>query len=249
MRQGRSSVTGSASLPTLYDAATTQRLAKLDEVSDHHAAEQRPENTKRSYRDGWKVWEAYCAAMNLPATAATRGPLRGFVHWLWTERRAAPSTIDSRLSAVAVILRREHHITINPEDTEAARELLKDYTRKAAEQREAPRGRGQTAPLLLPDLRKISAACPNTLAGIRDRALVLLAFAVAGRRSEVAGLMVRDVAEDPNGLVVDVRVSKTKPRTVAVPYGSNPQTCPVRAWQAWRTAAQLGDDSPAFLAI
>jgi len=82
----------------------------------------------------------------------------------------------------------------------------------------------------------MSAACGQDLAGLRDWALILLAFAVAGRRSELAGLGDADITEDPNGLVVELRVSKTKPRTVAVPYGSNPLTCPVRAWKAWQQA-------------
>ncbi|HZR48930.1 MAG TPA: site-specific integrase [Streptosporangiaceae bacterium] len=235
-----------------YDLETAARLAALDAVSDQHAAALRPPNTTRAYGADWRAWLEFTAAKELPATAATRGTLRAFVAWLW-DRGAAPTTIDRRLAGVVVTLRREHRVTVSPDDTSAARELLKDYGRRAAAEQQAPRGRGQAAPLLLPDLRRISAACPTdekgelTLVGKRDRALVLLAFAIAGRRSEVAGLMVRDVQDDPNGLVVEVRVSKTKPRTVAVPYGSNPLTCPVRAWRAWVEAAGLDDpDGPAF---
>lgn len=255
-----------------HDQTTAALLAGLDAASDIHADALRPKNTTRGYASDWKAWQAFIAATNqdlagpagaalaeqlgleagtqlqLPETATSRGLLRAYVTTLW-KAGAAPTTIDRRLSGLVVTLRREHQVMVNPDHVKAARELLKDYVRTAAEDREAPRGRGQAAPLLLPDLRKMSAACPDTLAGIRDRALVLLAFAIAGRRSEVAGLTVRDVVEAPEGLVVDVRVSKTKPRTVAVPYGSNPQTCPVRAWQAWRTAAALEDDSPAFRAV
>lgn len=233
----------------IFDPATAALLAKLDAVSDQHAASLRPANTVRGYASDWKAWLDFTAATHLPATAATRGTLRAFVAWLW-DRGAAPTTIDRRLAGVVVTLRREHRVTVNPDDTRAARELLKDYGRRAAAEQEAPRGRGQAAPLLLPDLRKISAACPDSLDGIRDRALVLLGFAIAGRRSEVAGLLVRDVQDDPNGLVVEVRVSKTKPRTVAVPYGSNLLTCPVRAWRRWVESAGLEDpDGPAFRRI
>lgn len=238
-----------ADAPEAYDSETAARIAALDAASDWHAEQMRPPNTQRAYVADWKAWLAFSAETDLPPTAATRGTLRAFVAWLW-DRGAAPTTIDRRLAGVVVTLRREHRAAINPDDTAAARELLKGYVRAAAELRQAPRGRGQTAPLLLADLRRISAACPNTLAGVRDRALLLLGFAIAGRRSEVAGLTVRDIADDPNGLVVDVRVSKTKPRTVAVPYGSNPLTCPVRAWRAWREAAALDDpDGPAFRRI
>jgi len=223
----------------VFDPETTARLAALDAASDEHAAAQRPANTVRSYAADWKAWTRYAAARQLPELAATRGTLRGFVAWLWHDVGAAPSTIDRRLAGVVVTLRREHRVLVNADDTAAARELLKDYVTKAAKAKEAPRGRGQAEALTLADLRRISAACPDTLAGIRDRALVLVSFAVAARRSEAAGLLVLDVADDPRGLVVDVRVTKTRPRQVAVPYGSDPLTCPVRAWQAWKAAAAL----------
>ncbi|CAM5257461.1 hypothetical protein SCANM63S_04383 [Streptomyces canarius] len=37
------------------------------------------------------------------------------------------------------------------------------------------------------------------------------------------------------------RVSKIRPRVVPIPYGSRPSICPVRAWQAWKEAANLTD--------
>jgi len=237
------------SVERMYASQVAARLGAIDAASDEHAASLRPANTTRAYAGDWAAWVEFAAAAGLPADAATRGTLRAFTAWLW-DRGAAPSTIDRRLTGVVVTLRRERRAVVNPDDTRAARELLRGYVRQAAEAKQAPRGRGEAAPLLLPDLRQISAACPDSLAGIRDRALVLLAFAIAGRRSELAGLTVRDVADDPNGLVVDVRVSKTRPRAVAVPFGSNPKTCPVRAWKAWREAADLDDpDGPALRRI
>jgi integrase len=75
------------------------------------------------------------------------------------------------------------------------------------------------------------------LAGCRDRALLLLGFAGALRRSELVGLDVADLTEGTDGLRVRLQRSKTDQegvgRTVGIPYGSNPVTCPVRAWLAW----------------
>jgi integrase len=74
--------------------------------------------------------------------------------------------------------------------------------------------------------------------GMRDRALLLLGFAGALRRSELVALDVEDITEDDHGLRLCLRRSKTdqdgESRVVDVPYGSNPATCPVRAWRAWR---------------
>ncbi len=72
-------------------------------------------------------------------------------------------------------------------------------------------------------------------AGIGQRRL-LVGFAAALRRSELVALDVADVVARSEGLVVNIRRSKTDQegagRKVGVPYGSNPRTCPVRAVEA-----------------
>ncbi|GAA3447996.1 tyrosine-type recombinase/integrase [Planomonospora venezuelensis] len=60
-----------------------------------------------------------------------------------------------------------------------------------------------------------------------------------GRRSELVALNIADLAVTADGLEVHIATSKTdqdaRGETVAVPYGSHPQTCPVRVLQAWLT--------------
>ena len=67
--------------------------------------------------------------------------------------------------------------------------------------------------------------------------LVLLGFAGAFRRSELVGLDIEDCAFGKDGLTVTLRRSKTdqegEGRRAGIPYGSNPETCPVRTVQAW----------------
>jgi integrase len=66
----------------------------------------------------------------------------------------------------------------------------------------------------------------------------VLGWAMMARRSELARLDLTDLIEADQGLIVTVRRSKTdhaaSGRPVAVPYGSDPLTCPVRAVRAWR---------------
>ncbi len=64
---------------------------------------------------------------------------------------------------------------------------------------------------------------PGTLTGLRDRALLLLGFAIAGRRSEPATVDMADIADAPQGLVITVRVTKTK-----IPHGRRPVRWPPR---------------------
>ena len=53
------------------------------------------------------------------------------------------------------------------------------------------------------------ALAPPGLKGVRDRALLLLGFAGAFRRSELVALDVADIAEAEAGLLVTIRRSKT----------------------------------------
>jgi integrase len=92
-------------------------------------------------------------------------------------------------------------------------------------------------PVTVPDLRTMLEGLGSDSVGCRDRALLLLGFAGALRRSELVGLDVTDVAEGADGLTLHLRRSKTDQegagRTLGIPFGSNPVTCPVRAWRAW----------------
>jgi site-specific recombinase XerD len=67
------------------------------------------------------------------------------------------------------------------------------------------------------------ATAPDRLSGLRDRALLLLGFAGAFRRSELVALDVADVAETQTGLLVTIRRSKTDQeamgRTIAITCG------------------------------
>ncbi len=87
---------------------------------------------------------------------------------------------------------------------------------------------------------------------VRDRALLLMGFAGAFRRSELVALDVEDITDTDEGLRIAVRRSKADQEgdgdAVGLPYGSNPATCPVRAWRAWLEVSEI-TEGPAFRAI
>ena len=82
---------------------------------------------------------------------------------------------------------------------------------------------------------------PDTLTGLRDRALLLLGFAGAFRRSELVDLKVNDLERRPRGLLIHIRRSKTdqeaKGQTVAIPNGARLK--PVDAIDTWAAAANI----------
>ena len=99
----------------------------------------------------------------------------------------------------------------------------------------------QVAPLLKQDLLAILPLMRGTK-GIRDRALIVLGFAAALRRSELVSLDVADLSFVREGLIIHIRKSKTdqegEGRKIAVPYGRT-SACPVKAVQQWLAHAQI----------
>ena len=102
---------------------------------------------------------------------------------------------------------------------------------------------GQKAATLTDDIRAMVDTTDVGTIGIRDRALILLGFAGAFRRSELVGLDVDDCVFSKDGLTVTLRRSKVDQegvgRKIGIPYGSNPETCPVRTLQAWMEHAGI----------
>jgi integrase len=108
----------------------------------------------------------------------------------------------------------------------------------------------QTTPLLKSDLLEILPLMQGTK-GIRDRALILLGFAAALRRSELVALDYTDLQFVSDGLIVYLRRSKTdqsgEGRKIAVPNGRT-SACPVKAVQRWLEHGQIAS-GPIFKSV
>lgn len=83
----------------------------------------------------------------------------------------------------------------------------------------------------------------TSLQALRDRAVLLLGFMGAFRRSELAGLDVEDIRKYPQGIVVTIRHSKTDQTSagqqIGIPYLSHSSMDCIHALQEWLTAAGI----------
>jgi len=150
---------------------------------------------------------------------------------------AKPSTIQRRLSAISQAHQLAGH-TPSPTSDWLVRTTMQGIRRTLGT---APT---QKTPVVTAKLRRLLATCPDdTLAGLRDRALLIAGFAGGFRRSELLALDVADLQESSDGLRITVRQSKTDQegagREVGIPHGQHPETCPVRTLRAWRAAAGI----------
>lgn len=216
-----------------------ERSAALNQAAETYLAAQRPDNTRRTYATAWRHWADYTAEVGISALDGSLGALVGFVRWLEL-REYAPATVESRLTGAIVGLR-HYGVPVAREASARAREELRNYRRRLAET-QTPTGRGQAQPIGAEHLRALSRACPDTLAGRRDRALLLIGFTIGARAAELAALRCEDLVDDPGrGLVVRIPVTKTGTdhHDPVLPWQAEPDTCAVRAWHAWRDAASL----------
>jgi integrase len=198
-----------------------------------------PSATRRAYAGDWARFTIWCAEVGRAALPAAGETLAVYADVL-VELGRAPSTVDRALAAISTAHRTAGQPLPNLAD---ARAVLRSARRERAEAGHRSR---KAAPATVDALRAMLRTCdPAGLAGVRDRALLLLGFAMGARRSELAALDVGDVVAVGEGLLVTVRVSKTdrEPagREVAVPRGGRLETCPVRAVLAWlETLAAAG---------
>lgn len=137
-------------------------------------------------------------------------------------------TLNRRLVAIGKAHRAQ--CFENPCATEQVRAVLRGIRRvHGAAQR-------QVDPLLREELLAIIDSLPATTKGMRDRALLLVGFAAALRRSELVALTVADVRFGSEGLTIRLRRSKTdqeaEGRDIGVPFGRT-RACPVKALRAW----------------
>jgi integrase len=223
------------------EARARESLERLGTRARTYVTAAKAENTLRAYRSDWREFESWAAHVGLQALPATPETVALYIADLAEVAKA--STIARRLTSIA----EGHRAAKQPSPTEdpavvAVWDGIRRVHGSAVENAE---------PIRVPLLARMIAAlpqAPNTdlappLASLRDKALLLVGFAGALRRSELAALDYEDLRWVTEGLVVTIRRSKTDQegsgRRVGIPYGSNPDTCPVRAADAWCQAARI----------
>ena len=216
-------------------------LATAHRTAEALARHAKADNTRRAYRAGVRAWCSWCdrhALVPLPAAAAdiaaflaaARYPPAG-------ERTLAATTLRLRVAAISYL----HYVAGCPSPTATAvvSETFAGLARMAQQAGDGPRPKLAAR---IGMLREMVAPIGDDLPGLRDRALLLLGFAGAFRRAELAAIDVADVEAADHGLRITLPVSKgdraRKGVQVGIPYGSS-DLCPVRALARWRDAAGI----------
>ena len=217
------------------ERAKSGPLARVIDAAKGYADEARAPNTRRAYASDWNHFTSWADAAGLGTLPAAPGSVALYLSAFADTLKVA--TLGRRLTAI----RQAHAVAGKPFDAAAPelREVWKGIIRSKG------RASDPVAPAHLQDLIAMLSALPDSLTGIRDRALLLIGFAGGFRRSELVALDLTDIGFTGEGLVIRLRRSKTDQEgqgvRVGIPHGQHERTCPVLALRTWIDAAGLAN--------
>ena len=179
-------------------------------------------NTERALRADTAVFAGWCSTAGLECLPARPGTVAAFVDVMGEMK--APATVRRYLSSVAAMHRAAG--LPNPCADEAVRLALKRLHRVKG------RAQAQAAPLTRDRVDRMLAAAGTDPRGLRNRALLAVAYDSLCRRSELVALQCRDVEDGSHGDgTLTLRRSKTDAEgRGAVRYLAADTMRTVRAW-------------------
>ncbi len=217
----------------LIVAASNALAPQMSERAREYARASKSPNTQKAYGTAWAEFEAFCQTHGQVALPALPETIVDYLTHL-ADASQRVSTIQVKLAAIVFAHRALDGK--NPGRSEPVRILMQGIRRKLG------RPPQQKAPLLRDDLAHLVNMLPDSLAGKRDKAILLLGFAGAFRRSELVTLNVEDVRFSSREMVITLQRSKTDQEGAGskkrIPKLQDPTLCPVRALQDW---LNLGD--------
>ena len=228
--------------------ALTSELAALAHRAAQYASKASGPGTRAAYGSAWRAYAAWCATIGRAPLAGDPGLVA-----LYLTKRADDGLAVSSLGVARAAIRAAHRLAGVPLDLDDARLglVMEGITRSKGR-----RPRRQAAPAVPDLLRRLLAALPSPASppaaaaalAARHRAMLLIGFGAALRRSEIVALTVGDVTVvDGRGLALLVRHSKTdqqgRGRTIAMwANHRDPEFCPLTAFERWMGFRQEADD-------
>ncbi|WP_432524002.1 hypothetical protein [Kineococcus sp. SYSU DK006] len=202
-------------------------------------------NTWRAYHSDFTRWARWAIEHQLPALPARAQDLALYLEQAaggeqeaGAARAVSPATVTRWVSSIRWVHRHTGHP--DPTTDPAVQKVL------AGLRHAAPPRRRSAPPLGVSEVERVLAAMDasptrgQALAEVRDRALILLAFATGLRSAELIALRMEDLEAAPSGLTIHMRSSRQPGqggdgavRDVTVPQGGRPHLDPTLALEAW----------------
>lgn len=200
-------------------------------------------NTRTAYAADWTHYSRWCRFNGVDALAPSTQQIASYLQEV--SQTLALTTVERRLSGLTWNLS-QRGLELQRDDPAISKILdqIRQTSTHAPKKKEA---------LTQDEIHAMVATLPLDLRGMRDRALLLLAYAAGLGRTQVVGLDVSGrtnggtgtVVSTPTGLHVTT-TTKTGDHTVEVARTTHDQTCPVRSLERWLRFAKVSS-GPIFL--
>jgi integrase len=199
--------------------------------------------TRRAYDSDWRHFNSWCISNQLVSLPATPETVALYITELADprpgEKKRKVATITRRLTAINAA----HHLA--GLDSPARMNHLAVQGVYQGIRRELGTAQTRKRPLTHERIVKVLGTLEGPIAAARDKALLLIGFAGALRRSELAAMRVEDLTWHKRGLTINIPKSKTdqtsQGRDVEIMWGMNDQTCPLLALEDWLKIARIED--------
>lgn len=224
----------------LVDLRTARSLEEAHAEAERLAAMAYTAGTKKAYQANWDAFADWCATHGLVSMPATVDTLCDYLaHLKLVGHRY--STIQAKKTAIGLA---HAHAGLARPDLDVRVRTLELSIAKAIGAREIG-----ADPVLAADMVRLVRTLDHSPRGDRARAIFTLCFAGGFRSSELVALERAQLTFASDGLRVLVARSKEDQRgrghVTHIPFGDNPETCPVRALNAW-LARVGGSSGPVF---
>jgi site-specific recombinase XerD len=218
-------------------------LAATAAAAERYARGSKAASTRRAYELDWRDFTSWCAVRGLQALPAD--PVTVGLYLADSASRLRVATIARRMVSIGAAHKSAG--LVSPTGAAGVRAVWAGIQRAHGVKAQ------RKTPLVIEALRACLAELDDDLRGRRDRAILLIGFAGALRRSELVAIHVDDVEDArPQGMVLRIPRSKTDPfahgRVVGIPMIEGSPTCPCAALQSWLVAARI-QSGPVFRAI
>lgn len=196
--------------------------------------------TKKAYKSDFQSFCNWCIETNLSHLPAHPDTVRLYLVYQDKIGRK-PSTIKRAITSI----RLAHTLAGFPNPiTESVKQTASGIYRLrgcAPEKKSA---------LTLERLTRILHFMPSDVLGLRDRAMLLVGWTGAMRRSEITAITMADIEEQAEGLVINIRRSKIDQfgagKRIGLPFlDNNEDLCACRALSKWISIARI-KDGPVF---
>jgi len=220
---------------TTFEAcAAVPALPAADlEIAKNFARASKAAATRRVYQKDFARFTAWCDQRRIPPIPAAPETVAAFLA-AEAARGIKPATIGRRVAAI-----RYAHKLAGCDDPPTSSEVVKATVHGI--RRTIGSAPVRKTPATADKVVAMAALADTDMKGLRDRAILLLGFAGAFRRSELVALDVTDLEFCDGGMRVHIRRSKTDQEgagdTIAIAWGS--VACPVKAVRAWLEASNI----------